>query len=76
MIIYLVQSAGDLTGSLGYGAAMLDAEVNKVLVTYADESFKRRYTILPHPEHPQWSKRYNPSMSVEVFKAATSSIAK
>lgn len=72
MIIYLVQSAGDLTGSLGYGAAMLDAGVDKVLVTYADESFKRRYTILPHDDHPSWNKHFKPEMSIQAFNQARS----
>jgi hypothetical protein len=60
VIVYLVQSAGDLTGSLGYGRALLDAEHDRVLITFADESFKRRTSILPQPEHPSWDKNYQP----------------
>lgn len=58
MIVYLVQSASDLTGSLGYGRALLDADHDRVLITFADEKFRRRDSILPHPDHPSWEKNY------------------
>jgi hypothetical protein len=60
MILYLVQSAGDLTGALGYGAAILDAEHPHVLVTFADACFRSRNSILPGPEHPSWEKSFQP----------------
>lgn len=59
MIVYLVLSAGELTGSLGYGRALLDADHDRVLITFADENFKRRASILPAPDHPSWEKSYN-----------------
>lgn len=60
MIVYLVQSAGDLTGSIGYGKALLDAGHGRLLVTFADEQFRRRPSILPQPDHPSWDKSYQP----------------
>jgi hypothetical protein len=60
MIIYLVQSAGDLTGSLGYGKAVLDADHGKILVTFADQAFRNRNSILPADDHPSWEKIFQP----------------
>lgn len=60
MIVYLVQSAGDLTGALGYGRALLDADHDRVLITFADENFRRRHSILPPQDHPSWDKTYQP----------------
>ena len=73
MIIYIVRSASSLTRGDGYGAAMLDVGHPTVLVNFADDIFNKRYSILPPEGHPQWSKTFDPSFSIETFKAATAS---
>jgi hypothetical protein len=41
MVIYLVQSTSDLVGNAGYCRGLIEAEHDKVLVTFADLTGKQ-----------------------------------
>lgn len=50
MVIYLVQSTSDLIGSAGYCRGLIEAEHERVLVTFADLGAK--HNILPPQKGP------------------------
>lgn len=66
MFIYLVQSASDVTGRSGYGKAVLDAEHDRSLVTFADTEFNRRREVIPAEDNPIWNFVYDPPPPVAV----------
>lgn len=66
MKIFLVQAAGDVTGRSGYGRAILDKGHPFVLVSFADQTYNRRNTILPDPDDPVWDLRYCPETKTLV----------
>lgn len=54
-LIYLVQSASDLTGSAGYSNGLLEGEHHRLLVTFADLTGKRP-TIFRSESEPKRRK--------------------
>ncbi len=60
MKVYLVQAAGDVTGSAGYGKAILDCAFPNILTSFADQTYRRRNTLFPPDDHPIWDQQYDP----------------
>jgi hypothetical protein len=56
--VYLVTSAQDVTGRCGYARALLDASHPNLLVSFADQGYKKRQDMVPPKNHPMWNKTH------------------
>lgn len=71
MKVYLVQAASDVTGSAGYGKALLDCDFPTILVSFADATYRRRQTLFPDDDAKIWESQYDPVEKLARQKPST-----